>query len=116
MDVSSESESETESSSETESNSTDDEKKNRVNALDSVSISNKNTEPVRLPPSVPPKQLVDSNNEDNTHSWRKQNTRQTKADVPSPVKTTGDKINSTDINNENDVTPRRPNSLQTDKE
>ncbi|XP_068898729.1 protein phosphatase 1 regulatory subunit 12B isoform X7 [Tenebrio molitor] len=116
MDVSSESESETESSSETESNSTDDEKKNRVNALDSVSISNKNTEPVRLPPSVPPKQLVDSNNEDNSHSWRKQNTRQTKADVPSPVKTTGDKINSTDINNENDVTPRRPNSLQTDKE
>jgi protein phosphatase 1 regulatory subunit 12A len=92
------------------------EKKNRVNALDSVSISNKNTEPVRLPPSVPPKQLVDSNNEDNSHSWRKQNTRQTKADVPSPVKTTGDKINSTDINNENDVTPRRPNSLQTDKE
>jgi protein phosphatase 1 regulatory subunit 12A len=92
------------------------EKKNRVNALDSVSISNKNTEPVRLPPSVPPKQLVDSNNEDNSHSWRKQNTRQTKADVPSPVKTTGDKINSTDINNENDVTPRRPNSLQTDKD
>ncbi|XP_015833003.1 protein phosphatase 1 regulatory subunit 12B isoform X2 [Tribolium castaneum] len=111
MDVSSESESETESSSETESNSTDDEKKNRVNSLDAVSISNKPAEPTRLPPSVPPKQLVDSNNEDNAPSWRKQNTRQTKADLPSPVKTIADSVN-----NENDVTLRRPTSLQADKE
>ncbi|XP_044270885.1 protein phosphatase 1 regulatory subunit 12A isoform X7 [Tribolium madens] len=111
MDVSSESESETESSSETESNSTDDEKKNRVNSLDAVSISNKPAESTRLPPSVPPKQLVDSNNEDNAPSWRKQNTRQTKADLPSPVKTTADSVN-----NENDVTLRRPSSLQADKE
>lgn len=64
-------------------------KKNRVNILESVSISNKPTEPVRLPPSVPPKQLIDSTNEDNSPSWRKQNIRQTKADLPSPVKTTG---------------------------
>ncbi|RZC37193.1 protein phosphatase 1 regulatory subunit 12B-like, partial [Asbolus verrucosus] len=136
MDVSSESESETESSSETESNSTDDEKKNRVNSLDSVSISNKNPEPVRLPPSVPPKQLVDSNNDDNSPSWRKQNSRQTKADIPSPVKTTGtakrsikifelnldflfvgDRISPTDVvNNENDLPLRRTNSLQTNRE
>lgn len=65
------------------------EKKNRVNSLDSVSISNKISETVRLPPSVPPKQVLDTNNEEISPSWRKQNTRQTKADLPSPVKATG---------------------------
>lgn len=65
------------------------EKKNRVNSLDAVSISNKTTETARLPPSVPPKQLVDTNNEDNAPSWRKQNVRQTKADLPNPVKAAG---------------------------
>ncbi|XP_063909989.1 protein phosphatase 1 regulatory subunit 12B isoform X4 [Zophobas morio] len=116
MDVSSESESETESSSETESNSTDDEKKNRVNSLDSISISNKNTEPSRLPPNVPPKQLVDTNSEDNLPAWRKINSRPTKADLPNPLKTTGDISSVEPVNNENDVTIRKANSLQADKE
>lgn len=39
---------------------------------------------------MPPKQVLDTNNEENSPSWRKQNTRQTKADLPSPVKTTGE--------------------------
>lgn len=68
------------------------EKKNRVNFLttnDTNSISNKTTETTRLPPSVPPKQIVETNNDDVSPTWRKPYTRQTKSDLSSPIKSTG---------------------------
>lgn len=52
------------------------EKKNKVNSIpvteqQPVQVTIRDVEPIKGPPTVPPKQLIDINSDDNTPSWRK---------------------------------------------
>lgn len=62
------------------------EKKNRVNSLpvsEPVTVTIKDVEPPPKPaPIVPPKQLIETNSDENTPAWRKINLKATQADTP----------------------------------
>lgn len=61
------------------------EKKNRVNSIpvsEPVTVTIKDVEPPPKAPAVPPKQLIDTNSDENTPSWRKMNLKATQADTP----------------------------------
>lgn len=42
-----------------------------VNEQQPVTVTIRDVEPLKGPPAVPPKQLIDLNSDDNTPSWRK---------------------------------------------